>query len=87
MTGIVHISGVTDPEPATEQMQDAHRVHVDAQDRLGNVDQIRALQQAGYAGAISVECFAPTVHQATDPAAELAASFAFIRSSVAFERT
>lgn len=86
MTGIVHISGVTDPELAPEQMQDAHRVHVDVQDRLDNLGQIRALQKAGYTGAISVECFAPAVHQATDPAAELAASFAFIRSNVAFER-
>src|SRR3712207_7488353 len=37
-TGLVHISGVTDPSVAVDDMLDAHRVLVDGADRLGNID-------------------------------------------------
>ena len=40
-TGIVHISGVVDPDVAVDAMLDPHRVLVDAADRLENVAQIR----------------------------------------------
>jgi 2-keto-myo-inositol isomerase len=82
-TGIVHISGVVDPAVAVNEMTDAHRVLVDGADRLGNVEQIRALEAAGYAGAISFEAFAPETHALADPASEIARSFAFIRSRLA----
>jgi 2-keto-myo-inositol isomerase len=82
-TGIVHISGVVDPEIAVAEMTDAHRVLVDAADRLGNVAQLRALQAAGYAGPVSFEAFAPETHALADPAAEIARSFEFIRSRLA----
>ena len=42
-TGLVHISGVSDPAIAVADMLDAHRVLVDDRDRLENVAQIRAL--------------------------------------------
>lgn len=79
-TGLVHISGVSDPAPTFAKMQDAHRGMVDAGDRLGNLNQIAALTAKGYAGAISVEPFAPEFHAITDPAAALAGSFEFISS-------
>lgn len=81
-TGLVHISGVTDPEVATEAMLDPHRVLVDAADRLGNVAQIRALIAAGYDGPYSFEPFAPEVHDDPDPQAALAASIAHIRANL-----
>lgn len=81
-TGIIHISGVTDPALAVGEMGDQHRVLVDAADRLGNVAQIVALEAAGYAGAISFECFAPQVHALADPVAAIGASFDFIRDSL-----
>lgn len=81
LTGIVHISGVTDPVAAPE-MTDAHRVHVDARDRLGNVAQLRALMAAGWDGPVSVEAFAPSVHAAADPGALLSESFAYLRSQL-----
>jgi 2-keto-myo-inositol isomerase len=84
-TGIVHISGVVDPALATSEMRDEHRVLVDVRDRLGNLDQIEALREAGYRGPISVEAFAPEVHALDDPGAELAASFEFIRSRLKAE--
>jgi len=82
LTGIVHISGVVDPVLATDEMADPHRVLVDARDRLGNVAQVRALRAAGYTGPISMESFAPEVHNLKDPKTELARSFDFIRQSL-----
>ena len=82
-TGIIHISGVTDPDPAVEQMEDAHRVLVDGGDRLGNVQQIAALLAAGYDGPISYECFSPETHNLTDPLAAIGQSFDFISSQLA----
>ena len=81
-TGIVHISGVVDPDLTLAQMRDEHRVLVDEQDRLENLPQIAALRDAGYRGPISYECFSPRVHALADPAAALAASFDFIASRV-----
>jgi 2-keto-myo-inositol isomerase len=82
-TGIVHVSGVTDPCVAVGDMTDAHRVLVDHADRLGNVDQLAALEAAGYRGPVSFEAFAPEVHGLADPAREIARSFEFIRSRLA----
>lgn len=82
-TGIVHISGVTDPSLSVAEMRDEHRVLVDADDRLGNVAQIEDLRRAGYAGPISFEPFAPSVHALADPARALAGSFQFISSRLA----
>ncbi len=79
-TGIVHVSGVVDRSLSTAQMTDAHRVLVDAGDVLGNVEQIRQLQAAGYTGPVSYEAFATSVHALQDPASALRASmdhFAF----------
>ncbi len=82
-TGIVHVSGVTDPGPALEDIADAHRVLVDGADRLGTVAQIAALRRAGYAGPISIEAFSPEVHALADPEAALRETMRFIDTSVA----
>jgi len=82
-TGIVHISGVSDPQVAVPQMRDGHRGLVDAQDRLGNIAQLQDLQNAGYQGPISFEPFAASVHAITDPGEALAGSFQFISAALA----
>ncbi|MDP5220002.1 TIM barrel protein [Ruegeria sp. 2205SS24-7] len=82
-TALVHISGITDLAPTSEQMIDAHRVLVDADDRLGNLPQLRALQMAGYEGPVSFEAFAPEIHNMTQPAEALARSQEFITSHLA----
>ncbi len=64
-------------------MRDGHRVLVDAQDRLGNLAQLRALYAAGYQGPISFEPFAAQVHDLADPVGALATSIEFIRSGLA----
>jgi 2-keto-myo-inositol isomerase len=81
-TGIVHISGVEDAAVEVEAMQDAHRVLVGPQDRLGNLDQLRALKAAGWTGPVSYEAFAPQTHALTDPASALRASMDFITAGL-----
>lgn len=82
LTAIVHISGVVDPAPSPSEMTDTHRVLVDADDRLGNVPQLRALYGAGYEGPASFEAFAPEIHDMTDPTDALSRSIAFITSQL-----
>ncbi len=82
-TGIIHISGVVDQTVTLGQMTDAHRILVDAADRLGNVDQISALQTLGCASPISFEAFAPEVHASATAKADLARSITFIREGMA----
>ncbi len=82
-TGLVHISGVTDPALAVVDMLDDHRVLVDAADRLENIPQIRALIAAGYAGPFSFEPFAPEVQALDDPETALRASMNFITTATA----
>lgn len=81
LTGIVHVSGVKDAI-RLDDMRDPHRVLVDADDLLGNVAQIRALRAGGYAGPISYEPFAPSVHALADHKPALAASMEFIRKGL-----
>ena len=81
-TGIVHISGVVDQSLTVDQMEDEHRVLVDQDDRLGNIDQIHALIDAGYDGPISCECFSPQTHALADPYTEIMRSFDFMTSKL-----
>ncbi|MFN3825387.1 MAG: TIM barrel protein [Pseudorhodobacter sp.] len=81
-TGIVHISGVTDPALTVDAMEDEHRVLVDANDRLGNIEQINALLAAGYDGAFSYECFAPEIQAMTDPLWSLRRSVDYISARI-----
>ena len=81
LTGIIHVSGVKD-DIYLNAMRDPHRVLVDADDVLGNVAQIRALRGGGYAGPISYEPFAPSVHALSVVAPALRASMEFIRKGV-----
>jgi 2-keto-myo-inositol isomerase len=77
-TGLVHISGVTDPDVAVDDMLDAHRVLVDGADRLENLPQIRALLAAGYKGPFSFEPFAEEVQNLANPEIALRESADFV---------
>lgn len=81
-TGLVHISGVSDPAVAVADMLDAHRVLVDASDRLDNLAQIRALLAAGYDGPFSFEPFAAEIHDLDNPEPALRASMTYLRDNV-----
>ena len=80
--GIVHISGVVDPDVPVTQMEDEHRVLIDADDRLGNLDRIRDLRAAGYRGVYSFECFSPEVQGLASPEQAIRTSMNFISSHV-----
>ncbi|MEM7259123.1 MAG: TIM barrel protein [Pseudomonadota bacterium] len=82
-TGMVHVSGVVDASLNSTQMQDNHRVLVDQHDKLGNVKQLKTLTSAGYSGPVSMESFAPQVHDLSDPVSALQDSFDFINSGLA----
>lgn len=81
-TGLVHISGVSDPVLAVEQMLDAHRVLIDADDRLGNAAQVRALLEGGYDGPFSFEPFAAEVHALADPETALRTSIMHLSRAI-----
>jgi 2-keto-myo-inositol isomerase len=81
-TGIVHISGVVDPALTAEEMLDGHRILVDGNDRLGNLEQIETLARGGYRGPISIESFAKSVHDLPNAGPELARMFDHIKSRV-----
>ena len=85
-TGIVHISGVVDPDVAVDDMRDPHRVLVDDADRLKNVPQIRRLVALGFDGPYSFEPFAREVQELADPEAALRASMAHMTEELT-ERT
>ncbi len=82
MTGLIHISGVTDGQVAVADLRDSHRVLIDQSDLLDNVGQIRRLRAAGYAGPLSFEPFAAEVHGLADPAAAIRQSADYIRTHI-----
>jgi 2-keto-myo-inositol isomerase len=81
-TAFLHVSGVSNHTTPTAQLTDAHRGLVDDRDRLQNIEQINALVQAGFSGPVSMEAFAPEVHQMSDPATQLAGSNRYIASQL-----
>ena len=76
------ISGVSDHKLGFMQMEDEHRVLVDTNDRIGNVEQIGALIGAGYSGPISFECFSPKIHNLLNPLTEIKKSFDYISKQI-----
>jgi len=82
-TGIVHISGISDPQVPLDETQDPHRVLVDARDRCGTIGQIAAFRAAGYAGAFSFECTEPSLAAAPRLAGEIRRSFEYIEACMA----
>jgi 2-keto-myo-inositol isomerase len=81
-TGLVHISGVDDPDLPLDRMRDEHRVLVDVDDRCGTLLQILALME-GYSGPYSFEPFAASVHAMDDIAGALEASMHWIDREIA----
>jgi 2-keto-myo-inositol isomerase len=81
-TGLVHISGVVDPAATAATMRDPHRVLVDAKDRIGNLEQLRALRAGGYRGLISFEPFAASVHASKTIEADLRASVDYVAKAL-----
>ena len=79
----MHVSGVVDAGVPAAEMKDAHRVLVDAADRLDNIGQVRRLVAGGYAGPLSFEPFADSVSNAADIRSLLMDSMEFLRRAEA----
>lgn len=82
LTGLIHISGVTDPAVSVANMRDAHRVLVDAADRVENIAQIQQLLAAGVTAPCSFEPFSAAVHDSVTLAEDLSASMNYIRAAL-----
>jgi 2-keto-myo-inositol isomerase len=81
-TGLVHISGVTDPRVSIADMRDSHRVLVTASDRIGNAAQIAALILKRPDLLLSFEPFSDAVHASKTIEADLKDSMNFITGAV-----
>jgi len=81
-TGLVHISGLEDRDVTFSEMLDEHRVLVGERDRLDNLGQLKQLLSDGYAGYVSFEPFAESVHAAQDPVKSLRDSMDFIQKFI-----
>lgn len=82
-TGMVHISGISDPSVPLDQSQDGNRVLVDRADRCGTVDQMAGLIRGGYAGPFSFETTETSEQLSDDLADRIARSLATIRRELA----
>jgi 2-keto-myo-inositol isomerase len=84
-TGLVHLSGVTDPALKLSEMRDSHRLLVDADDRLDNIGQMRRLIGGGFRGIFSFEPFSDALRTWTHPAQKIRESLGFIREKLRAE--
>lgn len=81
--GLVHLSGVGDPQLPFDVLRDEHRELVGPDDRLGNIAQICALLAGGYDGPFSFEPFAANVHASHDIAGALERSIHWLDAELA----
>lgn len=80
LTAMIHVSAVIE-DVADIDMTDAHRVLPGPGDRLDSGGQLRALRDAGYAGPVSIEAFAPSVHALPDATGPLRAAIGELRAA------
>ncbi|MEM1235776.1 MAG: TIM barrel protein [Pseudomonadota bacterium] len=78
---IIHVSGVS--EFSDSEFQDADRVLVEEQDRLGTVDQLAKLIRAGCTASVSYEIFAQGVQNDPRRKENIRKSMDFVAQSVA----
>jgi 2-keto-myo-inositol isomerase len=81
-TGLVHLSGVGDPSVPVAKLLDAHRVLIDGDDQLGNIEQIKTLIAGGYDGYFSFEPFASSVHQSSNIKTDIKATISLIENAL-----
>ena len=79
-TGLIHVSGVTDPKHSAATMRDPQRVLVDAHDTIDNRGQVKKLMASGYKGYVSFEPFSAEVHKSKQIARDLARSMDFLEA-------
>lgn len=78
--GLMHMSGIARRDLAPKDLLEPDRGLVFVDDRVGNVAQIKALQNAGYDGFVSMEPFSPAVQNDPELPARLRASLDYVGS-------
>lgn len=81
-TGLIHISGLEDGDISFNDMLDGHRVLVGPKDRLGNVEQLQQLLDAGFTGPVSFEPFSEQVWELDDHVSAVLDSIRYVNESL-----
>ncbi len=79
-TGLIHVSGVTDPKHSAATLRDSQRVLVDAHYMIDNRGQVKKLVASGYKGYVSFEPFLNMVHKGKMIARELTRSMDYLEA-------
>ena len=80
--GLVHISGIARHDLPADELSEPDRGLVFADDRVGNVAQLKSLFASGYSGFVSMEPFSPQVQQDPQLPTKLAASLQYLAASI-----
>jgi len=80
--GLAHMSGISRKDLTPEELTEPDRGLVFAEDRVGNIAQLKALVAAGYSGFVSMEPFSPQVQQDAQLPAKLSASLAHVAAGL-----
>ncbi len=79
---LIHISGIARPDLAPGELTEPDRGLVFANDRVGNLAQLKKAISAGYKGYVSLEPFSPETQVDPDLLANLRGSIAYIQSGL-----
>ena len=80
--GLAHMSGIARKDLAPGGLTEPDRGLVFADDRVGNIAQLRLLLAAGYSGFISMEPFSPETQRDPDLPARLRQSLELVRAAI-----
>lgn len=71
LTGLVHISGVSNNKLKISEMRDDDRELIDEKDIIKNLDQMKSLITNGYKGIFSFEPFSKKIQNIDDPSSRI----------------
>ena len=81
LTGLVHISGISDTKIKNKEMEDDHRELINNDDVLQNVEQIINLKESGYNGVFSFEPFSKKIQNLDNPSHEVLKSINYLKKT------
>jgi len=81
LTGLVHISGISDTKIKNKEMEDDHRELINNDDVLQNVEQIINLKESGYNGVFSFEPFSKKIQNLDNPSHKVLKSINYLKKT------
>ena len=81
LTGLVHISGISDTRIKNNEMKDDHRELINNNDVLQNVEQIMNLKESGYNGVFSFEPFSKKIQNINNPYNAVLKSISYLNNA------